>query len=373
MDTIKSPAEQRVILRNISWDTYERLLGERRENRAPRFTYDRGMLEIMSPSPEHESISYYAGLIVAVVAAEMDVDVCGVGSTTFKRENLDRGFEPDACFYARNLERVRGKKRLELGVDPPPDLVIEVDITSPSIDKLSIYARLAVPEVWRYIGEGFEILSLEGEAYRQAEQRVILRNVSWETYGRLLNDHLDSSAPRFTFDRGMLEIMSPSPEHEKFNRRIAQLVLAFAEEMGVESEDLGSTTFRREDLERGFEPDSCFYIENEESIRGKSRIDLTVDPPPDLVIEIDLTSLSMNKLPIYARIGVPEVWRYDGRRFVILKLEGDGYVEANESIVLPPATAAALSDLVEKGKTTQRTDWLRAVREWVRERAGQTD
>lgn len=206
-----------------------------------------------------------------------------------------------------------------------------------------------------------------------AEQRVVLHNVSWETYELLLADHEDSGAPRFAYDRGELEIMSPSPEHEKLNRRTAQLVMAFAEETSVEAEDFGSTTFRREDLERGFEPDSCFYIENEESIRGKSRIDLTVDPPPDLVIEIDLTSLSMNKLPIYARIGVPEVWRYDGRRFVILKLEGDGYVEANESIVLPPATAAALSDLVEKGKTTQRTDWLRAVREWVRERAGQTD
>lgn len=197
MDTIKSPAEQRVILRNISWDTYERLLGERRENRAPRFTYDRGMLEIMSPSPEHESISYYAGLIVAVVAAEMDVDVYGVGSTTFKRENLDRGFEPDACFYARNLERVRGKKRLELGVDPPPDLVIEVDITSPSIDKLSIYARLAVPEVWRYIGEGFEILSLEGEAYRQAEQSIVLSSLTGTTLSELIELSRSLDLPRW--------------------------------------------------------------------------------------------------------------------------------------------------------------------------------
>ena len=97
-------------------------------------------------------------------------------------------------------------------------------------------------------------------------------------------------------------------------------MLAVAEELGIEAEDLGSTTFRREDLERGFEPDSCFYIQNEKEIRGNVRIDPAVDQPPDLVIEIDITSPSLNKLPIYARMGVPEVWRYDGERMAILVL-----------------------------------------------------
>jgi len=199
-----------------------------------------------------------------------------------------------------------------------------------------------------------------------AEQRVVLHNVSWGTYERLLEDHENNSAPRFTYDRGELEIMSPSPEHEKLNRRMAQLVMALTEETGVEAEDFGSTTFRREDLERGFEPDSCFYIENEESVRGKSRIDLSVDPPPDLVIEIDITSPSLNKLSIYTRIGVPEIWRYDGKRVTILKLEGDGYVEANASVVLPPATGAALSNFVEKSQSMRRTAWLKEVRGWAR-------
>jgi Uma2 family endonuclease len=202
-----------------------------------------------------------------------------------------------------------------------------------------------------------------------AEQRVVLHNVGWETYERLLADHEGSSAPRFTYDRGELEIMSPSPEHEKLNRRIAQLVLALTEEMGIEAEDLGSTTFRREDLERGFEPDSCFYVQNEEKVRGKDRIDLTVDPPPDLVIEIDLTSPSINKLPIYAQLGVPEVWRYDGRKLAILVLRDAGYAEVNESVVLPSITGADLTDFVEKSKTTRRTVWLRTVREWVRGRS----
>lgn len=203
-----------------------------------------------------------------------------------------------------------------------------------------------------------------------AEQKVHLNNVSWETYEALLEDHESSSAPRFTFDRGMLEIMSPSPEHEKFNRRIAQLVLAFAEQMDLESEDLGSTTFRREDLARGFEPDSCFYIQNEEQVRGKDRIDLAVDPPPDLVIEVDITSPSINKLTIYAGLGVPEVWRYDGEKLEILQLGDDGYVEASESAALPGLKSTVLSRLVERSKSSRRTVWLRGVREAARRVSG---
>src|SRR5919112_5545286 len=140
METAKSRAEQRVLLRNISWETYERLLDERGDSRVPRLAYDWGDLEIMSPSSEHESVAYF----VAVLAEEMRVNAYGVGSTTYRRGDIGRGFEPDASFYIRNEERIRGKPRIDLSVDPPPDLVIEVDITSPSLDKFPIYARLGV-------------------------------------------------------------------------------------------------------------------------------------------------------------------------------------------------------------------------------------
>lgn len=120
METAKSPAEQRVVLRNVSWETYERLLTERDERRVPRFSYDRGVLEVMSPSAEHESVAYRIELLVAVFAGEVGVNVYGVRSTTFKREDLKRGFEPDACFYVRNEERVRGKRRIDLSLGPPP-------------------------------------------------------------------------------------------------------------------------------------------------------------------------------------------------------------------------------------------------------------
>lgn len=198
------------------------------------------------------------------------------------------------------------------------------------------------------------------------EQKIILRNVSWETYERLLADHLDSSSPRFTYDRGTLEIMSPSAEHEEINRTIAMFVEVVFEEMNVDIRNLGSTTFKREDLERGFEPDSCFYIQNAERIGGKTKIDLKVDPPPDLVIEIDITSESLNKLPICAKLAIPEIWRYDGKKIIVLKLEADSYVESEQSRALPDLPASVISAFIEESRSLERTAWLRKIREWAR-------
>ncbi len=145
--------------------------------------------------------------------------------------------------------------------------------------------------------------------------------------------------PRFFHDRGMLGIVSPgeSPEHEGIGRLCALLVELLAEEMELDVFDAGHTTFRREDLERGFEPDGSFcFSQNAERVRGKYNIDLSVDPPPDLVVEVDVTSYSLDKLPIYARVGVPEVWRYADGRPRILRPRGQGYEAVTRSIVLPP-------------------------------------
>ncbi len=160
---------------------------------------------------------------------------------------------------------------------------------------------------------------------RPVERKVILHNARWRTYERLLAEQESSSAPRFTYDRGELEIMGPSTEHEEYNRTIALLVEIFAVEAGLDVRHVGSMTFRREDLERGFEPDSCFYVQNETRVSGKTQIDLSVDPPPDLVIEVGITSPSLNKLPNHGQIGVTEVWRYDGGRLEILRLESTEY------------------------------------------------
>jgi Uma2 family endonuclease len=196
----------------------------------------------------------------------------------------------------------------------------------------------------------------------RAEQRVLLRNISWETYERLLDERGDSRVPRLAYDRGDLEIMSPSSEHES----VAYFVAVLAEEMRVNAYGVGSTTYRRGDIGRGFESDASFYIRNEERIPGKPRIDLSVDPPPDLVIEVDISSPSLDKLTIYAQIGVSEVWRYDGTRATIFLLEEGAYVEAGESVTLPPLTSGVLTLFVEESTSLESTDWLRKVREWAR-------
>lgn len=117
----------------------------------------------------------------------------------------------------------------------------------------------------------------------------------------------------------------------------------------------------------------CFYIQHETQVSGKKKLDLTVDPPPDLMIEIDISRPSLNKLPMYAQMGVGEVWRYDGRRLTIFQLEGSGYGERAESAALPKVTSAALTNFVEESKQLKRTAWLRRVREWARQHAEEND
>jgi Uma2 family endonuclease len=199
-----------------------------------------------------------------------------------------------------------------------------------------------------------------------AVQCVILEGISWETYERLLAEHNEVSGTHFTYDRGRLEIMVLSAQHEAVKHALTVLVGVLAEELNIDVYGLGSTTFRRADLERGFEPDACFYIQRESLVRGKNEVNLTVDPPPDLIIEIDITSPSLDKLPLFATLGVEEVWRYDGVRVTILKLEAGEYVETAASAALLGVTGEALAQFIDASKQLAYTSWLRSVREWVR-------
>ena len=201
------------------------------------------------------------------------------------------------------------------------------------------------------------------------EQRVILRNVSWETYERLLDERGDEPVPRFSFDRGDLEIISPSSEHEEYKCAFAQIVDVVAEELGINIRRLGSTTFRRQPVQRGFEPDACFYIQSVAQVRGRRRIDLLVDPPPDLIIEVDISSDSLKKEGIFAALRVREVWCYDGNSVTIHELVGEEYVERNASVALPLLTSAALTELIEESKCLDSIPWLRKFRKWVRDHA----
>lgn len=201
-----------------------------------------------------------------------------------------------------------------------------------------------------------------------AEERFILRDINWETYEQLLANYVDTSGPRFAYDRGVLEIMSPSSEHEELTEIVTQLIYILAEEWGFEYRNFGRTTFKRREVESGFEPDSCFYIQSVDSISGVRRLDPAVHPPPDVVIEIDITSPSLKKLPIYARMNVPEVWRYARTGVSILLLEGGDYVESQASKAIPRLGPSDLALLVEQSETLKRSAWIRAVREWARSR-----
>jgi Uma2 family endonuclease len=198
-------------------------------------------------------------------------------------------------------------------------------------------------------------------------QRIILHGISWATYERLLADFQDSHAAHFAYDRGVLEIMVLSFEHEKINRLIHTLFEIIANEWEVDFENAGSTTFKREDLARGFEPDTCFYVQNVERVRGKKEIDLTTDPPPDVVIEIDISSPSLDKFPIYAQIGVSEIWRYNGTTLTIFALDNGEYFAQEASRALSGLAGEVITRFIEDSQTMKRTAWFHRVREWARQ------
>jgi Uma2 family endonuclease len=202
---------------------------------------------------------------------------------------------------------------------------------------------------------------------KTAAARVVLPNVSWETYERLLTDLSDCSVPHLTYDQGRLEIMSPTAKHEEVNRNIEFLVRTTALEMDIEVRSLGSTTFKREDIARGFEPDSCFYVQNERAIRGKQELDLLVDPPPDIVFEVDVTSSSINKRSLFSEFGVPEIWQYNDESIEILNLVNGAYVKTESSSVLPFFTAKVLTDFIAESLALSGLEWMKKMRGWAQQ------
>jgi Uma2 family endonuclease len=195
---------------------------------------------------------------------------------------------------------------------------------------------------------------------------LILSDVSWEEYEQLLADLGDSNMVRVSYDHGRLEIMSPTFGHEKYKDLLLRIADIMAQEMGLGLESAGSTTFKQKELAQGAEPDTCFYVQNASRIIGKMRIDLNIDPPPDVVVEIDISHVSTGKLEFYAAIGVPEIWRYDGKQIQIFQLSGQHYVEAPASLTFPLLTGDVLSQLLEQSKSEGQSATLRSFREWLR-------
>lgn len=200
-------------------------------------------------------------------------------------------------------------------------------------------------------------------------QRLVLDNVNWRTYTRLLYTFAGRRRLRLTYDRGTLEIMSPLLEHDWDGDFLGALVRALTEELGQPLKAGGSVTLRRRRTQRGLEPDRCYWVSSESQVRGKRTLDLRIDPPPDLAIEIDVTSSSLDRMKIYAALGVPEVWRLDGPvlSFHILG-PASASAPAAQSKAFPGLKPADLLRFMGLRGTLDETTVTRQFRGWVQQR-----
>lgn len=198
-----------------------------------------------------------------------------------------------------------------------------------------------------------------------AEQRIVLQGVSWPTYQNLVQEMSQEQRSRLTYDQGQLEIMVPLPEHESYKRLLGRVIETITEELGLEIRSFGSCTWSRADLQRGIEADESYYIQQEKAVRGRTRLDLNTDPPPDLVLEIDITSSSLNRMQIYAILGVAEVWRFNGSQLQFYVWQQGDYTEVEVSQVLPLLKRDDVLAILQQAQSGGETTWIKSVRQWV--------
>jgi Uma2 family endonuclease len=205
-------------------------------------------------------------------------------------------------------------------------------------------------------------LELNTEQIR-GEKRVVFNHLSWLSYQQILQAVGENNRAHLFYDRGTLEITMPLEEHEFYRELIGLFIRILVVELGLKIKSMGSTTLAREDLERGAEPDNAYYIQNQAKVLGK-RINLTEDPPPDLVVEVDITHTDINKLELYARLGVPELWRFNGQIWRIYRLEKGVYQEGEFSPTFPLVPKTKLYEFL----ATAKEDEVKAeknLRAWV--------
>lgn len=216
---------------------------------------------------------------------------------------------------------------------------------------MSTVAELPVPETVRTI---------------EPAQRFVLDHVPWGQYEAMLRV-LDHRPIRVTYDRGRMELMSPSVPHEEFGFLLGLAIQAMAEELGFPCRGLKSATWKREVVARGIEADECFYLTNFHRIQGKKTLDLDRDPPPDLCIEIEVSRSVIDRLSIYAALNVHEVWSFDGETIRVRELQPDGlYVERGRSPALPFVPLDELATFVSEGSGGDHAAWGRRLRAWIR-------
>jgi Uma2 family endonuclease len=203
--------------------------------------------------------------------------------------------------------------------------------------------------------------------YLPAGSTLICRDVSWDDYETLLAEIGDDSNARISYDNGKLEIMSPSRKHELYKGLISRLVDVLTEELDLEYVSFGAMTWRRKKKAKGTEADECFYIQNFARVADKDEINLETDPPPDLVIEVDIYHDSASKFSIYAALGVPEIWQHDGNEIRFYCLVENEYQEISHSLCFPFLSAPIMTQFLtpEEGKGMNAAK--RAFRAWVQQ------
>lgn len=197
------------------------------------------------------------------------------------------------------------------------------------------------------------------------KQKFILTDISWDAYETILKV-LQNRPVRVTYDRGNLELISPSYRHQRYKTLIGRFINILAEERNIPLINAGSTTFKRQDLERGLEPDECFYIQNASAVVGKQKIDLTCDPPPDLAIEIDISTSSLNRISIYAALGIREVWCYDGITVKVYLLGEGEDGKPTQRLTFPFLALPEFMQFLREAEMVDDTTVFRSFRDWVK-------
>lgn len=192
-----------------------------------------------------------------------------------------------------------------------------------------------------------------------------LSGLSWDDYEELLDSVGESRGFRIWYDAGRLQIMTLSPDHEKYKDLLHDMVRSVSLRLRRKMFSLGSVTMKKPGDMKGVEPDYCFYVQTASAIENKPRIDFTTDPPPDVVVEVDLQHDSLSKFPIYAAFGVPEIWRYDAQSLTIYHLEAGSYAIKPASQALPVLTADVLSEFLSRNQIEGQYETLLAFEEWL--------
>ena len=203
------------------------------------------------------------------------------------------------------------------------------------------------------------------------ETRVLLENITWQTFKTMLAEMGSERANKISYRQGNIEVMTPLKLHESSNRLIEVFVGVLCEELGLEVNRVGSLTLTRDDLEYGAEPDSSYYIQNELLVREKENIDLAFDPPPDLVLEVEYSRPKIDKFKLYAAMGIPEFWRYNGTTLRVYILENGQYSETQTSPTFAVIPIKEIPRFIEESKKIGQIAVTRAFRTWVKLKASE--